>query len=241
MLTTGKTIIRIRKKKLTNEQRKSLVVQVHPIQAYSKQSSKLRPMSTVKRNGIGNATADAGVQGIKRMKRKRQMYLSGEVSEEESERDRFERLNTSMQQYIEGVNKARDVMLNYQQTVMMKPFYMNIIQNRPSGNTLIEKFLNRRKNNIASHHAQRLPSIEKDLLSQAQQQPIKVRNQSLAAKPPVQAVSRERSTKYEDARNNSNRKTVNVILHSDIKQRNFPKVVSSVSNKKIRTLSLNPQ
>lgn len=74
-----------------------------------------------------------------------QIYYNEEPDEEDRERLRFEKLNTSMQRYIREMKKARDQMLSFQENVMMKPFYMDIIQSSPSGSSLAAKITRKQK------------------------------------------------------------------------------------------------
>jgi len=93
-----------------------------------------------------NISVDArnGSNKKKQVRWRRQMTQEYEMDEEEQEWARYEKLNTSLQNYISLMQRAKNELRNYQETVLMKPFYMQIIENSPSGSLLAEK-LNKRK------------------------------------------------------------------------------------------------
>lgn len=105
----------------------------------------LTPLKSAFSRQRANRSQDPVLGGKKKVRWCRQMTDDYEMDEEDRDRQRYERLNLSLHSYINEMQQAKSDMLAYQEDVMMKPFYMKIIEGSLTGPALVERIVTNKK------------------------------------------------------------------------------------------------
>jgi len=135
------------KQRATSSQRSSMHFNQTKNNEYSNKPEEFH-IPRILKNPTNNSFDISIKKPKKKVQWKRQMtevFYDQEPDLEEKQRIYYEKLNSSMRKYISEINTEKQKILNFQETVMMQPFYMRILQRTPNGDSLVQKLKSRKK------------------------------------------------------------------------------------------------
>eukprot|EP00831_Metopus_contortus_P082976 TRINITY_DN9095_c0_g1_i1.p1 TRINITY_DN9095_c0_g1~~TRINITY_DN9095_c0_g1_i1.p1 ORF type:complete len:257 (+),score=41.59 TRINITY_DN9095_c0_g1_i1:35-805(+) len=87
-------------------------------------------------------------QKTKRNWRRLQTDYFDEIDREEKTREKYEKLNRTLNTYLSEIHRARESLSTYHKNVLNKPFYMPILETSAIGSTIISKLLHKRNSSV---------------------------------------------------------------------------------------------